>query len=151
MPTLEEKVDEILRILKAQGVSAPASTGKWDQGGGFADDATLDGAYGNPAVFKAEPKEWDGPSQIGVKASDVPPDYGLLYAGMMDRFGDKAKRENSVDKNGKPVAWRKYQEAACFRSWAKRNQAKLPPRKGSMTITPRLFSAAYFSPFVPAW
>ncbi len=124
MATIDEKLDEILRLLKSAPVAAPSTGGKWDGPGGTADDALLSGPYGNPAVFKAEPKEWDGPSQVGIKASDVPSSYGFAYAEMMDRFGDKAKRENALDKNGKPNAWRKFQEAACFRAWAKRNASK---------------------------
>lgn len=124
--TIDEKLDEILRLLRGaqSGAAAPTGSGKWEQGGGTADDALLAGPYGNPAVFKTEPKEWSGKSQVGVKASDVPSDYGFAYADMMDRFGDKAKREGALDKNGKPNYWRKYQEAACFRAWAKRNAGK---------------------------
>ncbi len=128
MPTLEEKVDELLRLVRALG-AAPVSNGasgngKWESGGQYGDDALLDGKYGDPAVFKTEPKDWDGDSQVGINASKVPAEYGFSYADMMDRFGDKAKRENQLDKNGKATYWRKYQEAACFRGWAKRNAGK---------------------------
>ena len=124
--TLEEKIDEVLRILKAWPTTGGAApTGKrWDGPGATATDAEMDGQYGNPAVYKTEPKEWDLGSQVGVKASDVPPAYGHLYAAMMDRFGDKAKREGTLDKSGKPNAWRQYQTAAMFRGWAKRNAGK---------------------------
>lgn len=129
MQSIDEKLDEMLRLLRAMNATsscaAPATgNGKWEQGGGMADDALLSGPYGDPAVFKTEPKEWSGPSQVGVRASQVPSDYGYAYADMMDRFGDKAKREGSLDKNGKLNYWRKYQEAACFRAWAKRNEGK---------------------------
>ena len=129
-PLQEAKLDEIHAMLKALAANSAAPStassggnGKWENGGGMADDAFLPGPYGNPSVFKAEPKEWTGPSQVGVKASDVPVAYGIAYAEMMDRFGDKAKREGQLDKNGKPTYWRKYQEAGCFRAWAKQNQA----------------------------
>ena len=129
-PLQEAKIDEIhamLKALTAGGGSASASSsysGKpWEGPGGTANDTLLEGQYGNPAVFKTEPKDWNGVSQIGVRASDVPPDYGLAYADMMDRFGEMAKRENKLDRNGKELAWRKFQEAGIFRAWAKRNMA----------------------------
>ncbi len=124
--TDSEKLDEILRILRSGFVSSSSSSkqGTWEQGGQTGNDSLLDGQYGDPAVFKTEPKDWDGASQVGVKASQVPAEYGHAYADMMDRFGDKAKRENQLDKNGKATYWRKYQEAACFRGWAKRNAGK---------------------------
>lgn len=126
MPTVEEKIDELLRLVRAMQPGAPAAAtsgnGKWEAGGGVADEALLSGPYGNPKVFKTEPKEWTGPSQVGIAASEVPYLYGFAYADMMDRFGDKAKREGQTDKNGKATYWRKYQEAACFRAWAQRNE-----------------------------
>jgi hypothetical protein len=128
--TLDDKIDKLLEMMTAiqtQLAARPAGTaktGRWEQGGSTADDALLDGKYGQPKVFKTEPRDWEGPSYVGVAANEVPPEYGRMYADMMDVFGDMAKRDSKVDKNGKPLAWRKYQEAAIFRGWAKRNEAK---------------------------
>ncbi len=127
-----KKLDEVHAMLRSlvmngSGATPAPGSGKWDGPGGVADAALLDGKYGNPKVFKTEPKEWDGPSQVGVPASEVPTAYGFAYADMMDRFGDKAKREGTLGKNGKPNAWMKFQEAAIFRAWAKRNSENAPP------------------------
>jgi len=132
MDDINEKLDKIMDMVAAIQIhlsanSAGAKKGKkWEQPGGYADDATLDGKYGNPTVFKSDPREWTGQTYVGVAASDVPPEYGRMYADMCDKFGEYAQSEGKTDKNGKPLAWRKFQEAGIFRAWARRNENKAP-------------------------
>ncbi len=111
--TDSEKLDEILRLLRAGQVNSGAVSNNK-----VADDKLFKGPYGNPDI-RVSPKEWTGPDMKGRTFSEAPVAWLELAAEMFDRFAAKAKREGRVnEKTGKPNDWMDEQKAALARRWA---------------------------------
>jgi hypothetical protein len=87
-----------------------------------ADDADLDGTYGNPKV-NFNPRDWRGDSMKGVRFSECPAEFLDLLAGAFDYFARKAEESGETTTAGKPVAPYKRKDAARARGWAKRIRA----------------------------
>jgi hypothetical protein len=87
-----------------------------------ADDADLDGTYGNPKV-NFNPRDWHGDVMKGARFSECPAEFLDLLAGAFDYFARKAEENDETTTNGKPVAPYKRKDAARARGWAKRIRA----------------------------
>lgn len=85
-----------------------------------ASDADLNGQYGDPLIRAKDPRDWTGPSMMGLTLSQCPPEYLDLWAERMDFFADDAERTGQVTTSGKPVAPYNRKDAARARGWAKR-------------------------------
>ena len=86
----------------------------------IADDADLDGQYGNPVIRAADPRDWTGPSQLGKPFSECPPAYLDMLASRLEYFAQKAEAEGKLTASGKPVAPFNRRDAARARGWARR-------------------------------
>jgi len=93
-----------------------------------ASDADLDGKYGDPEV-RRDPKSWGGPSYVGCKFSQCPPEYLDKLAGLFDW---QAKQDES---KGDPRAKWKRLDAGRARGWAKRNNGQGKPAAGQHRTT----------------
>jgi hypothetical protein len=112
---LLRSIDASLKQLtRAAGGSAPTTTA--------ADDADLDGTYGNPIV-KFCPRDWHGESFKGQNYSEAPADFLDLLAGALDYFARKDDESGKVTAAGKPTAPYVRRDAARARGWAKRKRA----------------------------
>lgn len=123
---IEAKLDALLLHLGA-GKGGPRPTAESTGAAAVADDADLDGQWGNPEIRK-DPKNWQGPSYAGQRMSDCPPDYLRAVAGLFDwmaKKDDEAGAKGEVDSKGRPKTgdW-KRKDAARARGWAKRNANK---------------------------
>lgn len=97
----------------------------------IADDADLDGAYGDPEV-KFMPRDWKGDNYKGTKMSACPADLLDMLAQTFDYFADKAEAGGETTNSGKPVAPYKRKDAARARGWAKRvREGRVPSRDDS--------------------
>jgi len=92
-----------------------------------ADDADLDGQYGNPTVRK-DPPRWTGSSFVGATFSDCPADYLKDLAGFLAWCADKSDEKNEMANNGKPRSGYLRKDAARALGWAQRNERKAAPR-----------------------
>jgi len=92
-----------------------------------ADDADLDGQYGNPVVRK-DPPRWTGSSFVGATFSDCPADYLKDLAGFLAWCADKSDEKNEMANNGKPRSGYLRKDAARALGWAQRNERKAAPR-----------------------
>lgn len=92
-----------------------------------ADDADLDGQYGNPVVRK-DPPRWTGSSFVGATFSDCPPDYLRILADLLVWRAGKADEEGRTTKGGKPQSEFLRKDAARALGWAQRNERKAAPR-----------------------
>ncbi len=101
-----------------------ATPGRQVPGGAVADDADLDGPYGDPEV-KRDPPKWTGDSFAGQRCSACPSDYLRSLAGFWDWKAGKTEEEGDPDRQ-KYVKWDRL-NAARARGWAARNEGK---RKG---------------------
>lgn len=123
-------LEQLLRSignLQARGGGAPAGAGASASGGGggeIADDGDLDSQYGNPEVRK-DPTRWSGPSYVGAKYSDCPPDYLETLAGLLEWQAGKSDEKNEMLNNGKPRSMYLRKDAARARGWARRNAGKM--------------------------
>ncbi len=127
---------------RADGASAPASgSPRVHAGSGLpdpADDADLDGQYGNPTVHR-DPPRWTGQSYAGVPFGDCPSDYLRDLAGFLAWKAREAEKKNEVTKNGKPRHTFILNDAARALGWALRNERKARPggRPGASGVTGR--------------
>ena len=122
-PAQEAKIDELIAMMRAMRGNAAASVTKqdrWDDPVAVGDATLLDGPYGNPSVYERDPAGWTGRSFVGATASEVPPDYGEMQAAALYKLACDFRDQNKLDKNGNPMAWRRFQESAAFRGWARR-------------------------------
>jgi hypothetical protein len=92
-----------------------------------ADDADLDGQYGNPVVHKDPPK-WTGQTYAGAPFSDCPPDYLRILADLLVWRAGKADEEGRTTKGGKPQSEFLRKDAARALGWMQRNERKAAPR-----------------------
>ena len=119
--TIDEKIDEVLRILKAwptTGGAIPAQSA-----GAVADDADLDGQYGNEKIRKMpSAKYWQGADYTDAVMSDCPADFLKAYAKY------KGACAYMTRKNGDPekLKYAGYDDKSAARAlgWAARNEGK---------------------------
>lgn len=109
------KCDEILALLKK---NAPKEV---------ADDATLDGQWGDPVVKARDPKDWTGESMIGKKLSECPPNYLDMVADRADYFALKNDEKGEKDAKGNPKSKWDRKNAALARGWARRLRSGWKP------------------------
>lgn len=93
-----------------------------------ADDADLDGQWGNPQVRK-DPPRWTGQSYAGANYADCPPEFLDVLAGFLEWQAGKADEKNEMTNNGKPRADLIRRDAKRARGWSARNRAKVAPRR----------------------
>lgn len=109
---LLKSIDASLKTLVARSKTAAPKE--------VAPDSDLDGAYGDPIIKAADPRDWTGPSQKGKRFSECSSEYLMLVADRLDYFAEKAEQEGTLTSNGKPVAPFNRRDAARARGWAKR-------------------------------
>jgi hypothetical protein len=126
------------RVAALEGAKGNGAADGTAAAGAIADDATLDGPYGDPVV-KNDPKRWiegGGASHKGRKMSECPPAYLTALAGLFEWVAKQAeeKGETYTPKGGgdpRPVAPLRRKDAALARGHAKRNAEAKPPAKPS--------------------
>jgi hypothetical protein len=110
MKRIEGKLDQLLM----------SST----KGPHVADDADLDGQWGDPEVRK-DPKRWDGESQVGKRFSECPAEFLRTLASFF--IWQAEKDEKSGDEQKIKYAGYKRRDAARALGWAKRIDAGYKP------------------------
>lgn len=102
-----------VRVARLEAGGAAPST---------ADAGDIDSEYGNFEV-KRDPRDWKGPSCVGKRLSECPPEFLDLLAGFLDWAARKADQGGELTKGGKPVSDYKRKDAARCRAWAARHRA----------------------------
>lgn len=125
---IRSDLDRLEETLTGQPVAARPAQGATPP----ADDADLDGPYGDPVVRK-DPTRWTGPSFVGAKFSDCPPDYLEMLAGLLDWQAGKSDEKNEMANNGKPRSGYLRRDAARARGHARRNASKGTARKAPVS------------------
>lgn len=128
---IRSDLDRLEETLTGQPVAARPAQGATPP----ADDADLDGPYGNPEI-KFDPKRWSGQSFVGCRFSDCPPDYLETLAGYLDWQARVADEKNEMLNNGKPKSHYKRLDAARARGWARRNASKSTGRPAAARPRP---------------
>lgn len=135
-----DPLTEILTTVRALNAKLDAIITDADvKSGKLADDADLDGKYGDPTV-KFMPRDWTGEDFAGCHMSEMPAELLDRVAASCDYRAEKAERENTLTSGGKPVAPFNRKDAARARGWAKRI------RDGKHTPAPRAAAEA-----APEW
>lgn len=80
----------------------------------------LDDKYGDPVIKAKDPRDWNGPTMMGRKFSECPPEYLDLLAIRLDYFADKAQTNGETTNRGLPKAPFMRKDAARARGWAAR-------------------------------
>lgn len=114
---IESKVDALAKG-KPAAVTVP-------DGGAVASDRDLDGQYGDPEVKRKDPPRWDGPSFVGRRYSECPPDYLDCLVGFLEWKAGKDS-EKGTDEGNKYAKYART-DAARARGWAKRKRAGWKP------------------------
>jgi hypothetical protein len=109
---IEGKIDQLL----AAKSGAPSVQ--------VADDADLDGQWGDPEVRK-DPKRWDGESMVGKRFSQCPAEFLRTLASFF--IWQAEKDEKSGDEQKIKYAGYKRRDAARALGWAKRIDAGYKP------------------------
>lgn len=110
---IEQKLDEVLRLVKAQ----PTAT--VDYKPKTADDADLDSKYGDPEV-RFMSKFWQGQDYTGYRFSDCSPEFLDKHAEYLD---SRAKQQSGDPEKAKWAGW-SAKDAARARGWAARLRAR---------------------------
>lgn len=122
---LLKSIDATLKALLAlsqQQRSVTASSSEPE----VADDATLDGQYGDDEV-KFNPRGWQGAAIKGLKMSQCKPDALDALASALDYFCEKNKASGELKENGYPKWKDDARRAAKARGWARRLRAGWKP------------------------
>lgn len=82
-----------------------------------ADDKDLDGPHGDPVLKAKNPRDYVGPSMVGRKMSECPPEYLDLLA---DRYDYFASMQDVETPEGAKKAHYNKLDAARARGWALR-------------------------------
>lgn len=82
----------------------------------------MDAKWGDPVV-RENPRSWTGPSMVGNKFSDCPPEYLDQLAARFDWLAKRDREENHVDSLNRPRAPMREKDAALARGWAARIRA----------------------------
>jgi len=110
---IEQKLDEVLKFARAQ----PTATVEYKQK--TADDADLDGKYGDPEV-RFTSKFWQGRDYTGYKFSDTSPEFLDQHA----RYLDARSQQQAGDPEKAKYAGWSAKDAARARGWAARLRAR---------------------------
>lgn len=108
---IEQKLDEVLKHMKA----IPGATTEFVEK--TADDADLDGKYGNPEV-RFTLKGWE--DMVGRKFSECPSEFLEEYA----KFLINLAKKNAKDPVKSKYAGWNAKDAARAKGWAFRNKGK---------------------------
>jgi hypothetical protein len=89
-----------------------------------APDAVLDSKSGDPVVKAKPPRDWSGPSYVGRKHSECPPELLDMMAERLEYFASRADETGEMDAKGeKPKSHWDRRNASICRGWAKRIRA----------------------------
>lgn len=121
---IEKKIDELRSHL---GIGAKVAA-KPPTGGAVADDADLDGQWGDPEVRK-DPPRWTGRAYAPCRMSETEPAYLEALAGFLDWKAGKADEEGKTSAKGHPVGPMIRKDAARARGWAARLSRGAAPAK----------------------
>jgi hypothetical protein len=113
MKRIEGKLDQ---LLAARTSSTPSVQ--------VADDADLDGQWGDPEVRK-DPKRWDGESMVGKRFSECPAEFLRTLASFF--IWQAEKDEKTGDETKIKYAGYKRRDASRALGWAKRIDAGYKP------------------------
>lgn len=122
--SLKRIADALEKILARMAPNAPPPP----PGEEVASDGDLNGQYGDPEI-KKDPRDWSGPSYVGMRYSDAPAEYLDLLAGFLrwkaGKNDDDAAKETDAEKKKKLVKYAKYArtDAARARGWAHRKRS----------------------------
>jgi hypothetical protein len=112
--SIDATLKELLALSKQKRAAAPAPAAASSASTpAIAPDSDLDGPHGDPVIKSKDPRDWSGPSMLGKKFSECPPDYLGLLAARYEFFNTqpdvdaKKRRYNEID-------------AARARGWKKR-------------------------------
>lgn len=119
LDTIAARLDEVLKLLRA---NAPKEV---------ADDATLDGQWGDPVVKARDPKDWMGETCVGKKFSECPVAYLDMVADRADYFAKKNDEAGNKDDKGRPKSHWDRKNAALARGWARRLRSGWKPQAQS--------------------
>jgi len=148
-----ERVENRLAAIEGAAAAAPAHTPTPGASQGFssdnaiADDADLDGPYGNPEI-RFDPRRWTGQTFVGAKFSDAPPEYLDTLAGYLDWKANEAEKKGELAKNGKPRSAYLRKDAARARGWRKRALER-GTRKAAPVARPRPAPGDELDPDMP--
>lgn len=117
---------EQIRVLRALADGVLAAQGGGASSGAVAPDAELDSQYGDPSVTKNPPR-YVGPSCIGQRFSQCPPEYLDAMASFCDWKAGKDDAAGTKDKKGRPKGDWARKDAARARGWARRIRAGWKP------------------------
>jgi hypothetical protein len=110
--SIDTTLKALLLVMSEKRTDAPPAV--------IANDADLDGQYGNPEVRAKDPRDWTGEPMKGRRFSECPAEYLDMLAARFDFF---AGQESDSKKAG---YCRK--DAARARGWAKRmREGRVPP------------------------
>ena len=107
---IESKLDQLLAARAAAPRTASTAT--------IADDADLDGQWGDPEVRK-DPKRWDGESMVGRRFSETSPKFLQCLAGFLTWQADRDEQKTE-DEQAQKYARYKRRDASRALGWAKR-------------------------------
>lgn len=102
---IEAKID---KLLAAKSGTAPS----------VADDADLDGQWGDPEVRK-DPKRWDGESMVGKRYSETSPEFLRVLADFLLWQAGRDEQKTDDEKAVKYAAY-KRRDASRALGWAAR-------------------------------
>lgn len=140
---MEEKIDEILSLVRKLSASAPTSAKS--TAGEIADDADLDSKYGNEDIRRdPSAKYWSGDSSVGKKMSECDANYLDAYAKYKDACAYANEKEGNAEK-AKYIGYDR-KSARRARGWAKRVRDGHPSAKAN---SDDLFSESPSSDDIP--
>jgi hypothetical protein len=122
MLTDSEKLDRILALLEARPAAAPAQAA-----GAVADDADLDGQYGNEKIRKMpSAKYWQGADFTDCVMSDCPADFLRAFA----KYKGACAYMNEKNADPEKAKYIGYDRKSAARAlgWAARNEGKPAPK-----------------------
>lgn len=121
--TVDEKLDLIINLLKARPASAAAPS---QAGGAVADDADLNGQYGDEEIRKMpSAKYWQGEDFTGSRMSSCPADFLMAFAKYKDACA-YMNEKNADPEKAKYIGYDR-KSAARARGWAARDNGKSRP------------------------
>ena len=110
---IEAKID---KLLAAKSGTAPS----------VADDADLDGQWGDPEVRK-DPKRWDGESMVGKRYSETSPEFLRVLADFLLWQAGRDEQKTDDEKAVKYAAY-KRRDASRALGWAARLESGWKPK-----------------------